>query len=715
MTESIFSPYWYRVRDMHLELRPQVNVVRQFYRDQLWFVLQDPVSGKHYRVDAPAYQFVGRLDGHHTVQEIWDALAVEHGEAAPTQSDVIRLLGELSEASLLRAEQSPEFAEMFRRRDERKIKRDKSFVNPLAFRVPLFDPSTVLNRLLRIGNGLMQPATLVVWTAIVLFGLAAAVINWRLISAYAHVHLLTPQYLFLMWLCYPVIKGLHELGHALATRVWGGEVKEMGITLLLLVPVPYVDASAASAFRERRQRVMVSVIGVMVELLIAACATILWLNIEDGVVRDLAFVAMFVGGVSTLLFNGNPLMRFDGYYALTDALELPNLAVRARAYVAYAAQRFLLGLRSLRSPAANGSERAWLLGYAAAAWCYRVALSLFIAVWVSAKSALLAWLVLGWFVIALFVKPALQIVKYLLTSSRLVKRRVKSVALAGAMFAAASAFVLFVPIPLSIKAEGVVWLPEQARVRAGTEGFVDEVLAADGQFVTRDQPLLRLSDPKLLTRREELGAQVHRLVVAHESAVAIDTARAQSLADEIAKVEAELEQTNARVAELVVRSGVDGTLVMPRAKDALSSYVGKGAILAHVLAPDSVTVRAALSQADIGLVRERTQKVAVRLAETFDEVLAAHIASDTPDATNELPSMALGDHGGGNWVTDPSDSKGLKTLEPFFLMDLQLSAKSVERVGGRAYALFDLGSEPLAARVLRASQRLLLHHFSAQG
>ena len=121
-----------------------------------------------------------------------------------------------------------------------------------------------------------------------------------------------------------IIKGLHELGHALAVRRWGGEVLEAGFSLFVLVPTPYVDASASAAFAARHQRLVVAAAGIMVELAIAAAALVVWLNVQPGWARDLAFVTMFIASVSTLIFNANPLLRFDGYYMLCDALHLPN-------------------------------------------------------------------------------------------------------------------------------------------------------------------------------------------------------------------------------------------------------------------------------------------------------------------------------------------------------------------------------------------------------
>ena len=143
---------------------------------------------------------------------------------------------------------------------------------------------------------------------------------------------------------FPLIKALHELGHATAKRAGGGEVHDMGVMLLVLMPVPYVDASSANVLRSRWQRALIGAAGMLVELFVAALAFYVWLLVEPGLLRAVCFNVMLVAGVSTLIFNGNPLLRYDAYYILADLIELPNLASAVGA---------LLGLpgRALRAAA----------------------------------------------------------------------------------------------------------------------------------------------------------------------------------------------------------------------------------------------------------------------------------------------------------------------------------------------------------------------------
>ena len=178
--------------------------------------------------------------------------------------------------------------------------------------------------------------------------------------------MLEPASLVALWFSYPLVKLLHEFGHAFAVKRWGGEVHEIGILFLVFMPIPYVDASAASVFPGKHRRMVVGAAGIAVELFLAAIATFVWVSVEPGWTRHVAYAVMLVGGVSTLLFNGNPLLRFDGYYVFADAVEIPNLASKANRYVASLAQRFVLGMRRARVPETSPGEAPWLVGYAIA-------------------------------------------------------------------------------------------------------------------------------------------------------------------------------------------------------------------------------------------------------------------------------------------------------------------------------------------------------------
>jgi putative peptide zinc metalloprotease protein len=710
MTNSLFSTQWYRVAQLHPRLRPQVRTQRRHWRGQRWYVLSDAATGRQHMINEPAFQFIGRCDGRHDVQRVWDAVLETQGDAAPTQDEVIQLLAQLNEHELLQCERTPDTDALFQRRKESSRRKRRQMVNPFAFRLPLGDPSGWLHRLDSVGTLLFRPAGFWIWLAVVALGLLTAAANWAELYAHARTHMLTPGYLALGWILFPMIKGLHELGHALAVRRWGGEVHEIGVALLVLVPAPYVDASASSGFALRRQRATVAAAGIMVETTLAVVALLVWLNVQPGMTRDVAFVVMAIGGVSTLLFNGNPLLRFDAYYVLCDLFDLPNLANRSSAYWSYLMRR-----RVLRAPAeppqVAAGELKWLLLYAPFSFAYRLWISVVIILWLGAK-----WLVLGAFaaiylVVSMLLRPVVAWSKQALAAAA-PGPQLARVRLGIALLAAIPGALLFVlPMPLSTVASAVVWLPEQAHVRPEVEGFVAKLPLRDGEPVQPGDLLVVLENPDLQSARDQLASRLSGLQAGQYQLLLRDPTGAQNLAEQIARTEAELERTEQRIAQLEVRAKVAGRLVMPRQSDLLGMFGRQGVDLGYVLEPSELRVRAAVEEEDAHLVRNRTRHAEVRLAEVPGRVLPASLTQDEPAASHLLPSPALGDQGGGPYVTDPNDKEGRRTLAPLFLIDLTLTGATIERVGGRAWVRFDHGFEPLAMQGFRRASQLFLKHF----
>lgn len=716
MSRSLFSPLWYRVARQSPRLDTDVRVERQRSRDELWYVLRDAVSGRHFRINEHAYQFVGRCDGSRTVQAIWDDLLDRLGDDAPTQDEVIVLLDRLDESGLIVTDVALEPATAVRRAKRQSKRRKRVFVNPFAFRIALGDPWRVLDRIGPYFSWLFHPAVLVVWCGLMLLALVLAAANWGALSGHARAYVGSSSFLLLTWLSFPVIKALHEMCHALAVRHWGGEVHETGITLFALMPAPYMDASAAAAFGARHQRVAVGAAGVMCELFIAAVGLLVWLMVQPGSIRDLAFVCMFTGSVSTLAFNGNPLLKFDAYYVLCDLLELPNLASRSAGWWSARIKRLLAGMpMQAQTPLAAGEEK-WLAIYAPLSSLYRIGLSVAMVLWIGAQSALIGALAAVYLMALGLVVPSIKWCRELLGVAVSMKMAWRArTALAGAG-AGLLLLVVVVPMPWHTVAQGLVWLPEQARVRPDVDGFVSAILVDDGQRIEAGSPILKLEDPSLLAEQALLAQRTLELEADRFNAfVSRDLARVGNAEEELHRNAEALARVEEKIAQLEVRSRAAGVLAMPRQKDLVGSYVRRGDNLGFVLDGRETIVRAAIAEDDVALVRDRTDAVGVRVAGAYQREISARLVRDMPAATHELPSAALGVPGGGVHAVDPGDRNGVTTSDPVVLVDLRLPAMSLDRVGARAWVRFEHHAEPLAGQLYWRARQLFLRHFNPGG
>ena len=706
--ESLYSPSWYHVASLRPRVSAGVRFHRHVYRGEVWYLLQNPTTGRTHRLTPAAHALAREMDGSRTTQEIWDAALEALGDDAPTQEETIWVMGLLHAGDVLRCDVPPDTAELFARAREREDKEQRSRLNPISFRVPLFDPDAFLERFLPWVTPAFSRAGAIV---------AGVVLAWAALRALQHApelaagarSLLAPESLIAVWFAYPVVKALHELGHAFAVKRWGGEVREIGVLFLVFMPVPYVDASASSVFVSKYRRVAVGAAGIVVELLLAALALFVWLAVEPGWVKHGAYAVMVVGGLSTLLFNGNPLLRFDGYYVLADWIEIPNLAQKANAYLGAVSKRWLLGLREVELPETTHGEARWLLGYAIASFVYRTAILFGIALYLAAELFVVGVALAVVTLFARIVLPLFRQLAFVLTDPAVGERRLRALAGSVGLVGAFAVLLLTVPVPLRTQAQGVIWLPEQAQVRAGADGFVEAVLVPPHSRVEAGRPLIRTRDPAIEARVLALGARerelrLELLALDPLDRVAVDGARAQ-----LQDASAEFARARERAGEVVMRSPTAGRFVVANGRDLEGRYVRQGEVVAHVVDLAEVTARVVVPQDDAVLLRDRTDAAWVRLDHDLGTVRSAVVEREVPAASDRLPTAALGTAGGGPIAVDPLDPDGVATLQRVFQFDLRLPAGTpIQGAGERVHVRFDHPSEPVAQRGFRALRRLFL-------
>jgi putative peptide zinc metalloprotease protein len=613
MSEALFSSSWYRVASLKPRLRSHAQIHRHHYRGELWYILQDHASQRYHRFSPAAYFLIGLMDGQRTVHELWENATARLGDDAPTQDEVIQVLTQLHASDVLQCDVPPDTAELLLRYDrQRRHKLLGQLMSPMFWRFPLFDPERVLQAGLPLVRPLFGIVGALLWLAVVGTAVGLAVMHWQDLSENVIDRVLAPQNLLVLWLVFPILKTLHEFGHAFATKAYGGEVHEMGVMLLVMMPLPYVDASAASAFRSKWRRVVVGAAGMIVELFLAALALFVWLNVEPGTVRVVAYNVMFIAGVSTLLFNGNPLLRYDGYYIFADFLEIPNLRARAHTYIGYLGERYLFGRREAEPGASLPGERVWFVVFAIASFVYRMFVLLAIALFVASKFFFIGVVFAIGGLVTWAIVPLVKLLTHVGTHPRLRRVRFRAITASVACIALLVGVIGWAPVPLRSRAEGVVWIPERAIVRAGIDGFIERLVVAPGSQVKRGDVLLVCRDAALLTRVKVLQLRRQELQTRYTMEWLQDPAQAELVKEEIALVEESLTRARERVAELTIRSQTDGTFVAPQAQDLPGQFVPQGMQLGYVLDLTRLTVRTVVPQAEIDLVRHRTQGVEVR-------------------------------------------------------------------------------------------------------
>jgi putative peptide zinc metalloprotease protein len=710
VSANLFSRDWYRIAELKPRLRPHISVHAHRYRGKRWYVLEDHITGQVRRLSPESYLIVGLMNGKRSVDRLWDLASQRLGAEMPTHEELLQLLASLYQANLIRMDISGDIGELFERGKEAQRRQWISKLkSPLSIKIPLLDPEKFLCATQQYVRPLLSRSFLVIWCLLVAYALVLVGEHWDELTRNVSDRVLAADNLLLLWLIYPVIKLIHELGHGYCIKRGGGEVHELGIMLLVLIPMPYVDASASAAFADKKQRMLVGAAGILVELFIASLAMLVWVNAEAGLAKSIAYNVMFIAGVSTVLVNGNPLLRFDGYYILADFLEIPNLGQRANRYWAWLAKRVLFGVKGHASPAYDRRESLWLFGYGVSALVYRLFLMVTIVLFVAQQYFVIGVVLAIWSLLGTFIWPNL---KMLVTTWRdsTVRSGSRSPALVIPLCIALVVLLLgFLRLPLSTTIEGVVQIADDRRVLVRENCFISEIHQSSGMPVSANELLVSCDNPRLRTEKEVLQHQ-YAEALAQLQGVWDDPVQIKIYNEELARLQSEIAENQLRLDALKLYAGADGTWIIDRASDLPGRFVSRGDLLGYVITDQQVEVRGMIPEADIDFVRARIDRVhALKAADLYGELEPAswHIF---PAATREPVSEILSEAGGGAIVMDPSTSPP-ETVQQYFVISILFDRLPQTRVEERVFLQFEHPPEALVYRGFRLVRRTFLKYF----
>ena len=659
-----FSALWHRVRQLTPSLRAQVQVMRQRHRGQAWHVLRDPTSGQFFRLDGAAWSFVGRLDGRRSVEAIWNDLLARDPDGAPTQGEVVGLLGRLSAANLVRSDAALETEQLLQRQGERTAQRAKStLMNILFFKVPVFNPDGAVGWLEPVFRPVIGRLGFAAWCVFMVFVISKLASAGDQLAASLR-DAIAPANVGWLLAVYVMAKTWHEFGHAVVLKRFGGRVPACGFMLLVMAPSPYVDASSAWALKSKWKRAAVGAAGMMFELTLAGAAALYWMTTTPGTLaHQLAFNCMLTAGVSTVLFNANPLMRFDGYFILSDVLDMPNLMQRSFQLLKHWSARWLYGAERPEAPAvADGRERAFLAVYGLAAMAYRVVLFVGITVVLLERLFAIGLLLALWTGGVWLVGPMVKLGRYVLGDAALQRKRGRAVVVTAALVAVVGCVVGLVPMQDVRSAPGVIASEARAPMYARVAGRVAASGVREGDAVEAGAVLMVLEDEALAARvraarvQLELAEGLERQAVDHAPEVA---ALARQRVEAQRQVVAHLER---QVELLTVRSPHAGVVVQGDPSAMIGAWVSAGDAICTVIDPDHLHVDASAAQRDgawlSAMERDAYRVDIVRVAQV-DAVIEGRAVEVAPAGRRDLAHSALGAPGGGQIATDSSDARGL--------------------------------------------------------
>jgi putative peptide zinc metalloprotease protein len=707
---NTFSESWHRIAGLRLSLRHGVDARMQRFRGEKWHVFSDPFNNSFFRVRPQAYDFLIRLEPSRTVEDVWTECLDRNPESAPGQDDVLQLLTQMYYANLLYTEQSTDSQALFERFRKRKKKEMQSrFLSIMFMRLPLLDPNRFLTAILPLIRGILNPIGGIVWLVVVALAVKTIIDHAQMAGEQVQ-GILAPGNLFLLYIGMVLVKTLHEFGHAAVCRRFGGEVHTMGVMLLVFTPMPYMDATSSWAFRSKWERALVGAAGMITELFVAAVCTFIWAYTGQGTIHSLAYNIMFIASVSTLVFNGNPLLRYDGYYILSDLLDIPNLSTRSFMQLRYLAEKHLFGCKDETGVAETPREEFWLCAFGILSGIYRVIVFTGIILFVADKFLLAGLIMAVVCVISWGIVPMIQFFNYLTTSPRLERTRNRAYTVSTAIALCVFVIVAVFPFPHRFRAPGILEAVQYINVVNESAGYLETLNVPSGTYVDAGTVLMTFSDKELDI------SMANALAQKDETQALLMKAMSGEIAD-VKPLEKRLETINSRIAELerqkgnlVLTAKQKGMWIAPSAKEKIGSFLPKASMIGQIVDPTAFRFTTTVSQDDAAsLFEDKIRKADVRVYGHGDRSVPVTSYLIIPYEQKKLPSAALGWYGGGEIPVSTKDNTGTLAAESFFTIKADVAfTDGVAFYHGRAGKIrFTMGRKPLIVQGYRALRQLL--------
>lgn len=511
------------MRPLQLRRRPDLESKRHRYHGRSYWVVKEPVGLNYYRFHEEEFAILNMLDGEISLEQIKDRFQAEFAPQRITLQDLQQFVGMLHRSGLVISQSNGQGRQLRRRGDQKKKKELLGKLsNIFALRFRGIDPERALN--------FLNPFTWWIFTLpalilIAMFGLSAltlVLVNFQEFRT----KLPTFEQFFAahnwIWLgtTMAVVKVLHEFGHGLSCKRYGGECHEMGFMFLVFTPCLYCNVSDSWMLPNKWHRVFIGAAGMYVELILASIATYLWWFSEPGMFNFLCLSVMFICSVSTVVFNGNPLLRFDGYYILMDMLEIPNLRQKATEILKRWFQQYCLGLELQENPFLPHKKQAWFALYTVASIVYRWVVVFSIMMFLmkvlepyglQALGRLIALTGLG----GMVVQPVWQIIKFFRTPGRASKMKRKNVLSSLSIAGATIAGICLIPLPFHVDCAVVIEPQDAQQVFAMVPGRLVSWNKKPGDSVKKDDVIAELTnldlDLQLMRYRGEYEIEATRL------------------------------------------------------------------------------------------------------------------------------------------------------------------------------------------------------------
>ena len=729
-------------RKLGIRVRPDLKARRQRYQGRVYWVVKDPVGLQYFRFEEEEFAILQMLDGESSLEELAERFERDFPPQTIRVEELQNFIGMLHRSGLVLSDAVGQGVQLKKRRDDRRRQElIQAFSNVLSFRMRGIDPERILNFLYPWVRWFFSVPATICAAILAVSALTLVIVQFDVFQAKLpsfHSFFAAQNWLLIAGVL-GVTKVIHEFGHGMSCKHFGGECHEMGVMFLVLTPCLYCNVSDSWMLPNRWHRAAIGAAGMYVEVVMASIATFLWWFSEPGMLNYICLNVMFVSSVSTILFNANPLLRYDGYYILSDVMEIPNLRQKANAILNRKLAWYCLGLEQPEDPFLPHRHQGLFALYTVASFFYRWVVLLSILFFLNKVFEPYGLKILGQAIAlaslyGMIVMPFWKLYKFFKIPGRWSKVKKLRLVATLSLLAGVIGGIWFIPFRSSVLCEFELQLHDAASVYVDVEGTLAEVFVAPGQRVEKGQLLARLENLDLELEIEQLRgeraasqAQLESLYqmqfhddnaglqidVIRERLTALDERLEQKLHDAerlrlVAPREGEVippprraEQLTDPEVELASWSGWPmenenlGATFSPAASENLFCQVGDATLW------DAVLV---IEQRDLDLVRE-DQEVRLMFDESAYHVFVSKLRAVADDEMEQI-SPRLASTSGGSVPAQHNPDGTVKTLTTSYQAEVPLdNSLGLLRNGLTGQARIKTEPRTLASRLWRYLKR----------
>ena len=671
----------FELANCKLQLRPELLFHLQQYGGQPSYLIEDELNSKYYRIGTAEYNLISLFDGTTTVARAIAQTAAQMGNQAIGESEAITICKWLIDSNLASTSVSRSADRLWESREASERKQMMQKINPITPKFSLFNPDRILTQLNTAFGWLFSLPIFSIWILVVCTGLYSVLANWDVFAGQSNQVFSVDNWIWLgfTWIG---LKLIHETAHGIVCKRYGGNVRQAGVVFILLLPLPYVDVTSSWRFPSKWQKIKVAAAGMYAEVFIAAVAAIAWSQLEPGILKTQLSNIMLAGSLTTVLFNANPLMRFDGYYMLTDWLEQPNLGTNGQRFLHWLGTKYYLGM-SIPKPNWQKGRGGIVATYAVCAFAWRILICV-VLVFAAESIVYGAGVALAALAVAMWVLwPILKLLRFVFVGNESEQKpsAIRFCLLTTSCIVAVWAILAYVPWYSRIHAPAIVNFSERTEIRLPISGFVEKIHVLSDQVVQPDQLIATLRNNQLKADIEilrlqiktaELRARIYKQPPRQIAAYDVEVKTLESL---MTRLRERLTQQQ----QLEVRAPVAGQILADNLDFLMGSFVSPGHLICSIGSLENKRIEALISQHDLEKFEARKgMQVDVHLWGSQPGFFGATLDQINPRAEVELPHPAFGSTTGGplavkfraigdSDLSEPSNDFPYELIVPRFL------------------------------------------------